>query len=187
MANSDTGKIRIIGGSARSRHIKFHALDHLRPTPDRVRETLFNWLGSHLNGATCLDLFAGSGALGFEALSRGAGQVYLVESNRKIASDLKINLDLLSFQNASVENCRAESFLKTTQHKFHIVFMDPPYSSDLLQPTINLSEQLNILEPGALVYLEQRKNAESPTLPETWHCHRQQECGEVLARLYHIH
>jgi len=132
MANS----VRIIGGTFRRRHIKFAAVDGLRPTPDRVRETLFNWLGQTLNGLDCLDLFAGSGALGFEALSRGARRLTFVDTNTDVCRVIKSNCHELGIINQTVSCMAAVQYLKQNTTKFDIVFVDPPYGSDLYEAVL---------------------------------------------------
>src|SRR5437764_15328823 len=131
MAAAKGNRVRIIGGRWRSRILRFPPSAQLRPTPDRVRETLFNWLGQRLDGLACLDLFAGSGALGFEALSRGAARVILVERDRAIAAGLRANAGELGAVDAEVVEAEALSYLKRTSENFAIAFIDPPYSSAL--------------------------------------------------------
>jgi 16S rRNA (guanine966-N2)-methyltransferase len=124
--------IRIISGEWKSRRITFPSLDGLRPTPDRVRETVFNWLGQTLYGKTCLDLFAGSGALGFEALSRGAKQVVMVESAKPVLESLNQNAATLHAERLAIIRGDALQFLTTTREKFDVIFLDPPYRAELL-------------------------------------------------------
>ncbi len=145
-------KVRIIGGTHRSRFIEFPDAEGLRPTPDRVRETLFNWLGQTLYGKRCLDLFAGSGALGFEASSRGAEQVLMVENNRGVYRALQDNVRKLALSNVAL---RCEDGLKFAMQEnglFDVVFLDPPFKSDYLPQLLPLVGKS--LTPGGLVYLE---------------------------------
>lgn len=151
-STSRTGKVRVIGGAWRSRLIRFADCAQLRPTPDRVRETLFNWLGQDLSGKICLDLFAGSGALGFEAASRGAEQVVMVERDRQLIHDLRAAIDQLRATQIELEQRDAQAFLHSDERQYDVVFLDPPFASDLL------SEALALLPPRladhAVVYVE---------------------------------
>jgi 16S rRNA (guanine966-N2)-methyltransferase len=145
--------LRIVGGHWRSRHLRFPDVPGLRPTPDAVRETLFNWLGQRLEGLQCLDLFAGSGALGFEAASRGAGQVVMVEHDREALKALRKNAELLQAQQVEVVAGEAGRFLDADRRCFDLIFFDPPYGQswpEKLMP--GLSDHL--VESGR-VYLEQ--------------------------------
>ncbi|HUL57542.1 MAG TPA: 16S rRNA (guanine(966)-N(2))-methyltransferase RsmD [Usitatibacter sp.] len=174
-------RVRIVGGRWRSRVIRFPPAEQLRPTPDRVRETLFNWLGQRLDGLACLDLFAGSGALGFEALSRGAARVVLVEGDRAVAAALRQSAKLLGAKDAEVVVGDAISYLDRCAERFDVVFLDPPYASDLaLRAIERLEPRLN---PGARVYLESAGGAEPPA---PWHALRQDRAGTVRYGLYEI-
>ena len=148
------GRIRIIGGQWRGRRIRFRAHDGLRPTPDRVRETLFNWLGQQLGGVRCLDLFAGAGALGLEALSRGAATVTFVENHPGAVQALKANLQLLGAEGARVLRMDALEFLRSAagHEQFDLVFLDPPFAAGLHEQALN--RMAGVLAPGARVYLE---------------------------------
>lgn len=149
------GKVRIIGGIYRSRILKFDdGVGDLRPTPDRVRETLFNWLGQDLTDKRCLDLFAGSGVLGFEALSRNARQVVFVENNKLAANRLRQNGKLLEINNLEIVFESACHYLKQCLHKFDIVFLDPPYNSELLTQSLELIKKYSILSAHGMVYVE---------------------------------
>lgn len=176
-------KLRIIGGRWRSRTLSFPAIDGLRPTGDRIRETLFNWLAPILPGSRCLDLFAGSGILGFEALSRGADHCTLVELNPVAVRQLKANADLLKAKDADIKAISALEFLaKPPPAPFHVVFLDPPFAADLWQPIINLLTA-GWLHEDALIYVE------SPAElilnpPPNWHPHREKRTGQVCYRLY---
>src|SRR6187399_1285371 len=130
-ATRGRNRVRIIAGKWRSRIVKFPAAAALRPTPDRVRETLFNWLGQRLDGLACLDLFAGSGALGFEALSRGAARVVMVEASRESARNLSDNALALGATDLEIVPGDALSYLARTAESFDVAFLDPPYASDL--------------------------------------------------------
>ncbi|MFC3532539.1 16S rRNA (guanine(966)-N(2))-methyltransferase RsmD [Vogesella facilis] len=145
-------KVRIIGGQYRRRLLEVPAVEGLRPTPDRVRETLFNWLGQELDGLRCLDLFAGSGALGFEAASRGAKEVVLVEKVRAVADTLHRNVQLLGATQIQVLNQDASAYLSAGQGQFDVIFVDPPYASALLAQVLPLLPAR--LAAGGRVYVE---------------------------------
>lgn len=150
------GKIRIIGGEHRSRQLPVLDADGLRPTLDRVKETLFNWLGQDLTGQNCLDLFAGSGSLGFEAISRNAQSVIMVEKSLQVVQQLISNSKLLRAENCQVINLTAEKFLSKNSQKFDVIFLDPPYSSDLLQQ--NLQQISSHLSESGVIYVEYHQN-----------------------------
>lgn len=151
------GQIKIIGGFHRSRVIKFHdGVNGLRPTPSSMRERLFNWLEQDLTNKKCLDLFAGSGALGFEAISRNAENVVMVEVARDAIKDLNTNKNLLKADNLTIVNYPALKFLESTETKFDIIFVDPPYDSDQLTKTLKMLKirQGNMLNPDSIIYIE---------------------------------
>ena len=181
-----SGKLRIIGGKLKGRKISFTPVNGLRPTADRVRETLFNWLALYIDRTVCLDLFAGSGALGLEALSRGASEVIFVESNIKAAQTLKQNLVNLNAGNVEVLNQNALCCLQKLDRRFDIVFLDPPYKSDLLQTSINALQQHELLNHNSWVYLEYDSNLEPPETPDNWPLHRSTKAGDVRACLHRI-
>ncbi|HEY9102179.1 16S rRNA (guanine(966)-N(2))-methyltransferase RsmD [Chitinimonas sp.] len=164
-------QLRIIGGEYRRRILPFPDGDGLRPTTDRVRETLFNWLGQELHGQSCLDLFAGSGALGFEAASRGAARVVMVELARPALQALRDNSRLLGATVVEVVQADALSWLGRCSEQFDVVFLDPPFASDLL-PRV-LAVLAPCLAPGARVYIE---SAQWPELPG-WRVLRQGKAG----------
>ena len=151
-----SNQVRIIGGEWRSRRISFPDQQGLRPSADRVRETLFNWLGQDLHGRTCLDLFAGSGALGFESLSRGAATVVMVEKSRSVLETLRRNAELLGAKNLQLHCVDALEFATAAAvqdaARFDVVFLDPPFGSALLAQALPLVAPL--LKPGARVYVE---------------------------------
>ena len=178
-------QVRIIGGRHRGRRLHFRPGPGLRPTPDRVRETLFNWLQGEIHGARCLDLFAGSGALGLEALSRGAAYVLAIESNRRAAQSLRDNVERIG-EAASVEVRGADALrlLKAAPERgFDIVFVDPPFASTLLPETCRLLEQNGWLGPAALVYLEQDAHQPWPPMPPNWTILREGAAGQSAQRL----
>lgn len=173
-------QVRIIGGRHRGRRLHFSPGPGLRPTPDRVRETLFNWLQGEIHGARCLDLFAGSGALGLEALSRGAAYLLAVESNRRVAQSLRDNVERIG-EAATVEVRVADALrlLKAAPERpFDIVFVDPPFSSALLPEACRLLEQNGWLGPAALVYLEQDAHQPWPPMPPNWTILREGVAGQ---------
>jgi len=146
--------LRIIGGDWRSRKLTFIDAPGLRPTPDRIRETLFNWLQGKVYGSRCLDLYAGSGALGLEALSRGANKVVFIEKSKAVATQLETNLAILKAKNARVYQDDALSFLNKQTSQFDIIFLDPPYRQGLLEKTLKIIKQQNLLHQHSLIYLE---------------------------------
>jgi len=171
--------LRIIGGTWRGRRLRFPPLEDIRPTPDRVRETLFNWLGPRIVDARCLDLFAGSGALGLEALSRGASQVTFVERDAVAARELRARLTEWGAVGAQVEQTEAVRFLKAAAHPFDIVFLDPPFAAGLLPQVGQLLEDQHWLGPKALVYVETAADDGLPALPATWQVTKTKQAGAV--------
>jgi 16S rRNA (guanine966-N2)-methyltransferase len=178
---ANRNRVRIIGGKWRSRLLRFPPAAHLRPTPDRVRETLFNWLGQRLDGLECLDLFAGSGALAFEALSRGATRAVMVESDRGIAQALRDNAEALGAEGAQVLQRDAMTYLAQASDAFDIAFIDPPFASDLARRAMDrLAPRL---KPGARVYVE---SAQPLALPAPWAPLREDRAGAVRYGLYEL-
>ncbi|MEO5622308.1 MAG: 16S rRNA (guanine(966)-N(2))-methyltransferase RsmD, partial [Dokdonella sp.] len=155
----------------------------LRPTPDRVRETLFNWVAPTIAGARCLDLYAGTGALGIEALSRGAGECVLVERDRGLCKLLQDNLVRLQVANAKVVNDDVGGFLETRGEPFDLVFLDPPFGANLWAATVLQLEQGGGLREGAFVYVEAAPDANFG-LPSNWAPHREGRAGAVQFALY---
>jgi 16S rRNA (guanine966-N2)-methyltransferase len=186
-ADGNRNSVRIIGGIWRGRRVAFPDLPGLRPTPDRVRETLFNWLQHSLAGAKCLDLFAGSGALGLEALSRGAQQVVFVEQAQAAARNLREELARLNGQaNAKIMEMGAARYLRGVPQRFDIVFMDPPFGQEALAEFMPVLETGGWISAGSLVYLENEKTAGLPRLPSHWEALKSKSAGEVgyhLARI----
>ncbi|MTW20276.1 16S rRNA (guanine(966)-N(2))-methyltransferase RsmD [Allochromatium palmeri] len=173
-------QLRLIGGRHRGRRLSFPDQPGLRPTPDRVRETLFNWVAPLIEGARCLDLFAGSGALGFEALSRGAGDVVLIERAAAVARQLRLNAELLGAANLQVHQADALAWLETTPGTpFDLVFLDPPFAEDLLAPAIERLDRHGWLVPESRVYLEAPVHVGFPPLPESWELIRDKTAGQV--------
>lgn len=148
------GKIRIIGGNWRSRKLDVIEATDLRPTPDRVRETLFNWLQPYIQGATCLDLYAGSGILGFEALSRGAAMATLIDNNPSVVKNLTLQAQKLEARTAEIICADAMRWLQGCQHQYDIIFLDPPYAKNQSGHIIGQLLNCTCLHPGTLIYAE---------------------------------
>lgn len=180
-------EIRIIAGVWRSRKLRFPAADGLRPTPDRVRETLFNWLRDDIEGARCLDLFAGSGALGFEAASRGAARVVQVDAGSSVCTALRQSCALLAADQVVVIQDNVRHFLNGPAQPFDIVFLDPPFRRGWLQPIGMMLERRGWLASRALIYIESERELRLDGLPATWACLRQGQAGEVAYGLYQRH
>lgn len=178
-----SGRIRIIGGQLRNSRLDVPDLPGLRPTAERVRETLFNWLAPVITGARCLDLCAGTGALGIEALSRGAASVQFVERDAKAVLALRENLTRLKAQGGQVAAHDALSFLQGVPQPYGLVFLDPPFALDLWAPLAQRLEQGGWLAPGAWIYVESPKG-NAPVLPGNWTAHREGTAGEVRYALY---
>ena len=176
------GKLRIIGGSLRGSKLEIPDLAGLRPTPDRVRETLFNWLMPVIQSARCVDLFAGTGALGIEALSRGAAAVDFVETDAQLAQLLRANLQRLG-QQAHVYRDEAEKFLAASNAQYDIAFLDPPFSAQLWAPAAQALLRHDRLQPGAWLYVESPAGA-PPELPADFALHRENRAGAVRYALY---
>ncbi|MEZ5542233.1 MAG: 16S rRNA (guanine(966)-N(2))-methyltransferase RsmD [Pseudomonadota bacterium] len=179
---SSFSQLRIIGGSWRGRKLAFVPLPGLRPTPDRVRETLFNWLAPVIHGAACLDLFAGSGALGIEAASRGAGRCVLIERDTRAVRMLREQIDRLGGGQIEVIEADALLWLAAAPRPFDIVFVDPPFRAGLLPECIRLLESRGWLTNDAWVYLETAKDTQ-PDLPANWLPYRERCAGQVSYRL----
>lgn len=161
-------QLRIIGGKWRGRKIAFSSSPGLRPTHDRVRETLFNWLAPYIEGANCLDLFSGSGALGFEALSRGANRVTFVDSAKEVTATLQQNVQLLGVKNAEIMlgDCSLPLTLSSTP--FDIVFLDPPFGQGLIAQASQWLESGHALTRDAFIYIEAEKDLHPLPIPENW-------------------
>jgi 16S rRNA (guanine966-N2)-methyltransferase len=172
-------ELRIVGGAWRGRRIRFTPVAELRPSPDRVRETLFNWLREVVAGSRCLDLFAGSGALGIEALSRGAAHCVFVEREAAAVRELRANLALLGAANAQVLLTDAERFLQGAAEPFDIAFLDPPFASSRLACACQLLDEGGWLAPGAHIYIEQSARVALEGLPAGWTLLKSKRAGEV--------
>jgi len=174
----NTNRVRIVGGVWRSRLVRFAERPGLRPTPDRVRETLFNWLGQDLTGLSVLDLYAGSGALGFEAASRGARRVVMVERDPASVRSLRDNCAALAASQVEVTKADALEFLRLARAQFDVIFLDPPFAA---APWPELFERLPAhLATGGMVYCESGARLESPA---GWEIHRQGHAGQVTYAL----
>lgn len=173
-------ELRIIGGEWRGRRVSFPDQPGLRPTPDRVRETLFNWLAPVVQGARCVDLFAGSGALGLEALSRGAASVAFVDNQPTAIRQLEDNLQRLQATGRG-ELARADAvrWLGSAVGPYRIAFVDPPFASGLVEPAVTALAATRVLEPNAWVYVERGTDQPAPRAPEGWRLHRQGHAGAV--------
>ncbi|WP_413113087.1 16S rRNA (guanine(966)-N(2))-methyltransferase RsmD [Thaumasiovibrio sp. DFM-14] len=184
-ATKPTGSVRIISGRWRGRKLPVQDSEGLRPTTDRVKETLFNWLANDIHQARCLDLFAGSGSLSFEALSRFAAHVEMIELNSSAANQLSANCQLLQADNVKVNQTDALNFLDGPAQPFDIVFIDPPFRQDLLPACIEKLEQKGWLTANAIIYIEAEKEFGDPVVPDSWHLHREKQAGQLSYRLYH--
>ena len=184
----NNGSCRIIGGKWRGRIIKFDPAEGLRPTTDRIRETVFNWLQPYIYQCRCLDVFAGSGVLGFEALSRGARSIVFIEQNKKTVNRLKDNIRALAAENVSVYHQDALSWLQSAaverdDEKFDLVFLDPPFNSDLLVKSSKLLNTSGCLADDAIIYVEHNIGT-AIEIPENWVVLKEKKAGQVVYRLF---
>jgi 16S rRNA (guanine966-N2)-methyltransferase len=185
---SQKQQLRIIGGKWKSRKINFVALPGVRPTIDPTRETLFNWLAPDIVGANCLDLFAGSGALSFEALSRGANRAVIIDSSMQIISQLKATAKLLQAENTDFY-CMSmpRDLAKIPEEKFNIIFVDPPFNKGLVAPTCDALAASNLLAKSALIFVEIEKSLSDLNLfPASWQILRHKIAGQVKYYLLQI-
>lgn len=179
------GQLRIIAGEWRSRRLSFPDAPGLRPTPDRVRETLFNWLAPYIEGAKVLDAFTGSGALYLEALSRGAGDAVAVDSNPAAISSLRNNLEVLRCPRGQVVQSDVLRYLQgEAKQRFDVVFLDPPFHQDLLPQACELLENGGWLADHAWIYIESETAPSSLNLPGSWRLHREKKAGQVHYALW---
>lgn len=176
-------KLRIIGGQWRSRQIRFVDAPGLRPTPARVRETLFNWLQNDITGSRCLDCYAGSGALGFEAASRGAKSVVLLENNPAACRALKENATALAAGQVKIVQSDVFRYLAGDAEPFDVVFMDPPFAMGLAVQTCQWLEDKGWLSSQAKIYVETESALELAGLPDNWRLLKSKVAGEVAYRL----
>jgi len=180
------GQVRIIGGRMRGRRLTVPEVPGLRPTPDRVRETLFNWLAPYIGGMQVLDLFAGSGALGLEAASRGAAAVTLVEQDRAAQATLRDSLQRLELPDVRLVAGEALSFLASDKGRYDLILLDPPFAADLLGPALMSIARHDRLAAGGFCYVEMPQEAPMPSLPAGWTLHRSGRAGEVGYHLLHV-
>jgi 16S rRNA (guanine966-N2)-methyltransferase len=182
---NNNGFIRIISGQFRGRKLPVNDLEGLRPTTDRVKETVFNWLMQDTRGANVLDCFAGSGGLGFECLSRFAAHATFIELNKKAAEQLKNNANTLKLDNTNIINTSAIEHLAIENQgdKFNLVFVDPPFRKGLAEPSCHLLEQNDWLSDEALIYVEVEKECTFDA-PDNWQVLKEKQAGQVLCRLY---
>lgn len=181
--------VRIIAGEHRSRKLEFPSIEGLRPTADRVRETLFNWLQDSIAGEVCLDLFAGSGALGFEALSRSAGRVDFIEKDRAAAAAIRENISRLNATQGHVFCTDALNWLtgkELSRQYYGLVFLDPPFTELLLDHAIAGLVEADIMKDGCLVYVEQGAEPDAIDLPDNWTQLKSKKAGSVCYALYRV-
>ncbi len=181
--NASKGHIRIIAGQHRGRKLPVLMADGLRPTTDRVKETVFNWLMPYIQESICLDCFAGSGGLGFEAMSRGASSVTLVELNKSAAQQLTANKALLKVTNIDVVQQNALDFLQSNQQSFSLVFIDPPFRKGLAEKTAALLAEKGLTD-NALIYVEMEADSNQQLMPSHWQLLKEKVAGQVVYRLY---
>lgn len=192
MSNKDGSKrdqCRVIAGKWRGRIIRFEDAESLRPTTGRIRETVFNWLQPYVLKSACLDCFAGSGILGFEAISRGAAEVVFVEKNSATARNIKASVNLLKASNTSVVHADVLGWLQSAKMTasyngaFDLVFLDPPFHSDLLAKSSALLVSSGCLAEDAIIYVEHAVD-EDVLLPDNWTCLKEKKSGQVCYQLY---
>ena len=185
--SKNRGKVRITSGEWKNRNLEVPDIDGLRPTSERVRETLFNWLMPSIHKSVCLDLFAGSGSLGFEALSRGAKHCTFVEKSKLAFSQIKTTRTSLNAVNSVVHNCDAIDFLSSVHnHNFNLVFLDPPFSDDYLISSIESIHEYQLVSRGGYIYIEFNKNNDLFDLPDNWSVIRKKIYGNVCFNLIEI-
>lgn len=181
------GELRIIGGQLRGRKLSIADVPGLRPTTDRIRETVFNWLQFELADQRCIDLFAGSGALAFEALSRGAREVIVIEQDTQAAQILSQHAQTLSSVcagQALVQRADALVFLQQQPAEpFDVIFIDPPFGMDFVNRCVDLLVQYHWIKPGSWIYVETERGLAVNT-PTNWQLHREKQAGRVTFRLY---
>jgi 16S rRNA (guanine966-N2)-methyltransferase len=182
---ANKGSVRIIGGEHRGRRLHFTDQNgDLRPTGDRLRETLFNWLQFEVRGTRVLDLFAGSGALAAEALSRGAASALLIEKKRARADDLARVLTPVFDSRAQVKCVDALTWVNRACGQYDLVFRAPPYDLGLHQPICDALAQHDVVAPGGWIFIETRRQSAAPNVPAHWQLEKEKESGDVRAQLY---
>ena len=184
MSKTKNGSVKIISGKWRGRNITFPDAHGLRPTHSRLRETLFNWISPYIQGSTCLDLFSGSGALGFEAASRGAAEVLLVENNPEVIKSLEENKFALKACEVKIKKCNAISFSSEVGKKnYDIIFLDPPFEKDLLKKIIPLLHENNILKENGFLYVEKEIGSDCFNLPKEWEVKKEKKTATICYML----
>ncbi|PKF61933.1 16S rRNA (guanine(966)-N(2))-methyltransferase RsmD [Psychromonas sp. psych-6C06] len=179
------GFIRLISGKWRGKKLPVKDIQGLRPTTDRTKETLFNWLMHNINDANCLDCFSGSGSLAFEALSRYAQKVTLLEKDKSVVKQLRENLTVLNAENGCVIEGDTIQFLQqTAQQQYNIVFIDPPFNNALVEPCCEALLQNGYLAPDALIYIERESELTHLNLPESWQLLKEKSTSQVTYQLY---
>ena len=185
--SKNRGKVRITSGEWKNRNLEVPDIDGLRPTSERVRETLFNWLMPSIHKSVCLDLFAGSGSLGFEALSRGAKHCTFVEKSKLAFSQIKTTRTSLNAVNSEVHNCDAIDFLSSVHnHNFNLVFLDPPFSDDYLISSIESIHEYQLVSRGGYIYIEFNQNNDLFDLPDNLSVIRKKIYGNVCFILIEV-
>lgn len=177
-------QVRIVGGSMRGRKVSFMSGEGLRPTLDQVRETLFNWLIANINQANCLDLYAGSGAIGFEAISRGAKSVTLIDASKQVTDNLNQNIQALNITNAIVKQQKAEDFLAGNIKLYDIIFLDPPFEKGMLE-SILLQLKKHLTQDG-LVYIEQENSLSTIEIGDDWQPLKIKKTSRFIYSLYSL-
>ncbi|QCI22493.1 16S rRNA (guanine(966)-N(2))-methyltransferase RsmD [Buchnera aphidicola] len=177
------GKIYIISGKLKGRKISFNNISNLRPTTNQIRETLFEWLSKYIKNSRCLDCFAGSGALGIEAISRYATCATFLEIEKKTFFNLKKNIKALKICNAEIIRTNTFDWLKKSRKPYDIIFIDPPYYKDLVKKTIDLLENKKWIKKNSFIYIEQEKQ-KSLTLPNNWVLYKKKITNKIQCYLY---
>lgn len=187
--DSKLSSLRIIGGTHRGRKILVAEEPGLRPTGERMRETLFNWLAPYIEGASVLDAFAGTGILGFESISRGAKNALLLENSSAVARQLNQTSESLGLE-ADIRQQNALEFFRSDadlgSHEFDVIFLDPPFDTSLLQQSMSLLDQSHLLKPNALIYLEWAKSQPQPVPPQNWAGFKEKSMGDVSCAIYQL-
>jgi 16S rRNA (guanine966-N2)-methyltransferase len=174
--------VRIIGGQYRGKKLSVPEVEGLRPTPDRVRETVFNWLMQDIRDTRCLDAFAGTGALGLEAFSRGASQVVLLEQSIPAHASLQKTITSFDSPRLTLVKTEASAYLRQSKTPFDIIFLDPPFSSDYVAICLDIIRQNNLLTSNGLVYVE----SASAAVSDGWECIKQKKAGQVFYGLFKL-